>query len=75
MEDGERLVCIWENGSFVNSTGGAEEFLEGFAQLVKQFGTPSLVEIRQHNEGWIHASKDEADCDASDRASCEDSAR
>jgi hypothetical protein len=75
MRDGERLVCIWENGSYVNSTGGAEEFLEGFAQLVKQFGKPSLVEIRQEHEGWIHAEAETSDCDSGDDASCEDSAR
>jgi hypothetical protein len=69
MKDGERLGCIWENGGYVNSTGGAEEFLNDFYELVKHYGTPSRVEIRQQHEGWIHG------CDSSDETSCEDSAR
>lgn len=79
LNPGERIFCEWEQGGYLNSLGGPEEFVSDLADMVRQFGTPSKVEIRQEHEGWIHASQDEAGDNgnrgSSDHASCEDPAR
>jgi hypothetical protein len=50
-----RTVAIWDEGpgagAFI-STLADDEFVEGLAELVAQFGPPSRVFDREEDEGW-----------------------
>lgn len=55
---GERIFCEWENGKRLDSRD-LRQFVNDLADMVRQFGTPSKVEVRR-DKFTIHPHKIEA---------------
>ena len=46
LKPNERIFCEWANGSYLNTLEGSKSFVNDLASLVRQYGTPIRVEIR-----------------------------
>ena len=55
MED--RIFIGWPGGYFMTSLG-CKDFQSDFLEMVADHGTPSIVEFRATDEGWIKGSAD-----------------
>lgn len=71
LKNGERLFAEWSNGVWMNSfSQSPEDFLNTLVDMVRLFGTPTLMEIRTEGD-WMRGCPVPAEPAGSVRCYCD----